>query len=186
MQKDYAEYSDKKLVKLLRSDEKEAERAFTELYRRYSSLIHTYCTYMLGHTDNAEDIFQETLIRFYKKVNDDYKDMNISGYLFKIARNLCYNYNRDKKYLLPVTGNELISDGKSTYEKNEMLDFIKKSIDLLDEKYREAFIMREIDGLQYKEIAEILDISLSGAKTRVVRAKEKLITILDPYLKGIY
>ena len=182
----YKEYKDSKLVKLMKGGKPASDGAFAELYRRYSSMIHTYCNYMMGGNDQAEDIFQETFIRFYKKINEDFKDMNISGYLFKIARNLCYNYNRDRKYTLPIEGDELVTDEKSVYEKNEMMDLIKKAIELLDYKYKEAFIMREVEGLQYKDIAAILDISLSGAKTRVVRAKEKLIEILDPYLKGIY
>lgn len=186
MSKEFKGYSDKKLIELMKGGKTESDAAFTELYRRYSSLIHTYCQHMMGASGQAEDIFQETFIRFYNKVKSDFDDSNIAGYLFKIARNLFYNYNRDKKFTLPIEGDDYILDEKPELEKNEMLDMIRKAIDLLDDKYKEAFIMREIEGLPYLEISEILEITLSGAKTRVVRAKEKLIEILEPYMKGIF
>lgn len=183
MLRKYSEYDDRKLVGLMKSRKAESDAAFSELYRRYSSIIHTYCRYMMRGNEQAEDIFQETFIRFFKKIKEDHPDTNVKSYLFTIARNLCYNYTRDKKITVPIEGDELSFDGNKEHDNNEMFDLIMMAVELLDDKYKEAFILRELDGLPYQEIANILAVTLSGAKTRVLRAKEKLVVILEPYMK---
>ena len=66
-----------------------------------------------------------------------------------------------------------------------MFSLIVQSLQLLDEKQRTAFVLREFEGLPYEEIAKICDTSLSNAKSRVFRAHKKLIEILQPYLKDL-
>jgi RNA polymerase sigma-70 factor (ECF subfamily) len=180
----YKTYSDRELVFLLRHNKKEGEAAFTELYNRYSSQVHAYCYRVLNNPDIAEDIFQETFIRFYQNVQDNHKDLNVPGFLITIARNLCLNYKRDKKIGVPVeeAKNLFYQDN---YEKKELLDLITRALDLLDDEYREVFILKEYAGMQYTEIAEILNISPVNAKTRVFRAKQKIKEILSPYLKDL-
>jgi RNA polymerase sigma-70 factor (ECF subfamily) len=62
---------------------------------------------------------------------------------------------------------------------------ITRSLDLLDDEYREAFILREYSGLSYKELAEVTGISVANAKSRVFRAKERIKHILKPVLKDL-
>jgi RNA polymerase sigma-70 factor (ECF subfamily) len=73
----------------------------------------------------------------------------------------------------------------TNYEQKELLDLITRSLDLLEDDYREAFVLREYSGLSYEEIAEVTGISLGNAKSRVFRAKQKIKSILNPYLKDI-
>lgn len=63
------------------------------------------------------------------------------------------------------------------------MELITTALELLPEDYREAFVLREYDGLPYNEIAELTGASLATAKIRVFRAKEKLRKILEPYLR---
>lgn len=184
MKQNYKTYSDRELVFLLRHNEREAEGAFTELYNRYSSQVHAYCYRVLNNPDVAEDIFQETFIRFYQNVKDNHKDLNVPGFLITIARNLCLNYKRDKKIGVPVeeARNLFYQDN---YDSKELLDLITRALDLLDEDYREVFILKEYAGMSYNEIAEILNITPVNAKTKAFRAKQKIKEILTPYLKDL-
>ncbi len=183
MFKKYSAYSDKELVLLL--DGKEHEAAFRELYHRYSALVHAYCLRVLNNQELAEDIFQETFIRFYNKINIERKNTNVPGFLITIARNLCLNYKRDVRPTVSMEGMDFPIHQDMSYEKKELLDLINTALDLLEFEYREAFVLREYDGIPYKEIAEICGITIGNAKSRVFRAKKKIREILAPYLNDL-
>lgn len=185
MQKNLTTYSDNELVGLIQSESDQTEQAFKELYDRYSSKIHAYCFRILNNSEQAEDIFQETFIKFFKKINDTFEAKNVQGYLITIARNLCLNSKRDKMATVPIDNLEFMFHTSQNYENKELLSLITTSLDLLDFDYKEAFILREYDGLSYKEIAQICSTTVNNAKSRVFRAKQKIKKILNPYLKDI-
>ena len=185
MSKEYKKYSDFELVNLLRTEKPKANLAFAELYNRHSSMLHAYCYKIIGDEDAAEDIFQESFIKFYQNVSNELPNSNIPGFLVKIARNLCLNYKRDKRPTVPIEDLDFIFQDSQNYEQKELLDLITRSLDLVEDDYKEAFILREYSGLSYDEIAEACNISLSNAKSRVFRAKQKLKSILQPYLKDL-
>jgi len=160
----------------------EAEAAFSELYQRYSGKIHAYCVKMLNDEDAAEDIFQDTFIRFYQNIDLKRNNVNVSSFLFTIARNLCYNFIRDKKQILSIENMDFSDDFKNPAEEKELLEMITMALDLISVKYKEAFILREYNDLSYEEIALLLELSVSNAKARVRRAKNKIREILEPYL----
>lgn len=185
MKSSYSIYNDRELVGFLRQgDHKQSEQAFTELYNRYSSQVHAYCMRVFNNEEQAEDIFQETFIRFFNSVRADMKDFNVPGFLITIARNLCLNYKRDKKSTVSIDEVDYL-----VYQDNpdntELLDLINRSLEVLDEQHREAFVMKEYGGLPYNEIAEILNITVVNAKSRVFRAKQKIKNILEPYMKDL-
>ncbi len=182
MKRNYRANSDRELVDLVRQGAAEAEPAFTELYHRYSSSVHSYCLRVLSNETAAEDIFQETFIKFYHNVRTDLNDFNVAGFIIKIARNLCLNYKRDMKANVSIDDvNTLVN--QENYEKKELLELINNSLELIDDDLRECFVLKEYSGLQYTEIAEVLNITVVNAKTRVFRAKQKIKNILEPYLK---
>jgi RNA polymerase sigma-70 factor (ECF subfamily) len=177
--------SDFELVKLLRTEKKSAEGAFTELYHRYSPMVNAYCLKIVGNQQQSDDIFQDTFIKFYQNVKEDFPQTNVPGFLIKIARNLCLNLKRDRKNNVPIEELEYLGVNDYNYENKELLELITMALDLLDFEYSEAFILREYDGLQYDEIAEITNTSVSNAKSRVFRAKQKIRDLLEPYLKDL-
>ncbi len=180
-----ASYSDVQLAEMLQASHKEAEIAFKELYDRYSSGVHAYCLRVLGDEDAAEDIFQETFIKFYKNVKSDHKSKNIQGFLITIARNLCLNHKRDKKNTVDVEKLDFYMHDNQNYEQKELLDLINTALELVEYDYREAFVLREYSGFSYQDIADACEISIANAKSRVFRAKQKIKEILQPYLKDL-
>jgi RNA polymerase sigma-70 factor (ECF subfamily) len=181
----YEKYTDEELVKFLKDGTETASGAFKVLYDRYSPVVHSYCVKVLGYGDDSDDLFQETFIKFYNNVTKETIKFNIKGYLLTIARNLCLNAKRNKKNNVSEEYLEFLYDDSQPYEQKELLDLITRTIELLDDEYREAFVLREYSGLEYSEIAELTGISLANAKSRVFRAKQKIKTILQPYLKEL-
>jgi RNA polymerase sigma-70 factor (ECF subfamily) len=102
-----------------------------------------------------------------------------------IARNMCLTHKtRQTKAYVPVEDFHLtVRD--VPYEHKELLQLIHASLELLPEDYREAFVLREYNGLSYQEIAEVIGESLEVVKIRIFRAKKKLRDILAPYLADL-
>ena len=182
MEKKTGYLNDIELFEMLAKDKKTAEKAFAELYSRYSQRIYAYCRKILGDKEEARDIFQETFVKFFQSAKEERVMTNVPAFLLRIARNLCVNTKRKEKssvsfeeYMVPAsnTGNE----------KEEMLDLIRHAQELLPDEYKEAFVLREYEGLSYAEIGEITGANMSTVKVRIFRAKQKLRELLTPYLK---
>ena len=185
MSRKLSKYEDEKLLKLMSGTKEEADSAFTEFYERYSSRIKGYCVVALNDEDQAEDIFQETFIRFYNNVKVENKVINVPGFLITIARNLILNYKRDKKQTVPIEDINLDFDNNNNYEKTELWELINMALDLLEFKYKEVFVLRELNNFSIKEIAEICNETVACVKSRVFRAHSKIQEILAPYLQDI-
>jgi RNA polymerase sigma-70 factor, ECF subfamily len=181
MSKGPDQYSDIELFEQLKLTNAQAEAAFTELYTRHSSRVFAYCRRILGDPSEAQDVFQDTFLRFYQSAKKTEEMTNIPAYLLKIARNLCLNCIRNNKKSVSFEEYHKLSKDPS-HEKTELLQLIMMSLELLPFDYREAFVLREYDGLSYAEIAEVVDATLSTVKIRVHRAKQKIREILAPYL----
>lgn len=185
MKNDLRKYSDEELVILICKKGKLSGKAFKVIYDRYSSNVHAYCTKVIGDPDVTEDIFQETFIKFYKNLKVDNARLNLHGFLITIARNLCLNYKRNKKVTVDITKMDFVKYDTQNYEETQLLEFINAAVDLLDDDHKEAFVLREYNGLSYSEISKQLKITDTNAKTRVFRAKKKIKKILEPYFKEL-
>ena len=185
MKPNYNRLSDDELADIICRRDKESEKAFIEVYNRYSKLIHNYCRKILVDGNQTEDIFQETFIKFYNKIQK-INSTNLKGFLMKIARNLCLNANRDYKTTTQIDDIDLKYSYNPDYDQKEMVELLKMAVDLLPSEFKESFILREYSGLEYDEIADQLDISIGSVRTRVYRAKQKIREILKPYLKDYY
>lgn len=182
----YSSTTDAELFERICKRASDAEYAFNELYNRYSARIYAYCLKVLGNKDQARDVFQDTFIRFYKSASEERSMTNVAGFLLTIARNLCLNHKRDTRPTTALDGLELPAPAHGvSYEESELLNLISLALDLLDAEHREAFILREYDGLSYQEIGEIVGTNEATAKTRAFRAKQKLRQILMPYLQDL-
>ncbi len=178
--------TDQGLCELIRGPKRDAEAAFTELFNRYSSRIHAYIYRILNQPELAEDVFQETFLRFHEAVKAGRPMTNVSGFLFTVAKNQCLNHKKtqSRRQMLPIQDFDF-PVGASNHESEELLQLVATALDLLDFDYREAFVLREYDGLSFAEVAEVTGASLATAKIRVHRAKNKIKQILKPYLKDL-
>jgi RNA polymerase sigma factor (sigma-70 family) len=180
-----SKYSDNELFVALKSEDKSVvESAFAEVYSRYSQRVYAYCLRVSGNEEDARDIFQEAFLKFYNSLVNVTQLDNLMGYLIKISRNLCLNHRRNKKTTVDFEDMNFFSNDEK-YEDKELLNLIAASLELLDIKHREAFVLRQYQGMTYKEIQSITGDSISAIKNRVWRAKEKIKEILSPYLEDL-
>lgn len=172
----------------LRASHPEAERAFAELYRRHAPRINAYCKRVLGSREESSDVFQETFARFYESAQTagERTMTNVPAYLLMIARNLCLQHKRNTRVTFRFEDYDSPDNHAARrIEENELLSLITTALELLDFEHREAFVLREYDGLSHQEIAEFLNANEATIRTRVHRAKQKIRQILSPYLHDL-
>lgn len=176
--------SNEELFRLLEADKESTEKVFTELYYRYAPQVFAYCRRFLNNHEEAQDVFQETFIKFHQSIEKRVPMTNLLGYLLTIARNQCYNLKRNERF--NITYDEYVTAMSDCREENDaLLDIIKRGIELLPDDLREIFILREYDGLSYSEIVSLTNANVNTIKVKLFRAKKKLRKILEPFLADL-
>ena len=159
------------------------------LYRKYSSDIVNWAFQIIKHRSIAEDIRQDMFVTIQKKLSEGesfrIKGKNLSGYLYKMTRNECLNWmrgNQSHSVRNQVYGEKLqqVTDPVCLEEK-ERLTRLGKAIEELSPKKKEAVQLILVDGLKYKEAAEITGTSVNTLKIQVRDGKEELMNKLKRF-----
>ncbi len=142
---------------------------------------------MLGYCPEADDVGQETFIRFYKSLHDFRGDSSIATYLTRIAINLSLNEikkRRRKKLFFPQSTDSVkdIID-ETEPEDVDLKKIVNKAIQQLEPTFRAVVVLRLVDGYSTKETADILKIPEGTVLSRLARAQKKLKALLMPYMK---
>lgn len=191
-----AEREDEELMILYAAGE---VAAFEILVSRHERAIFNFILRSVGRREVAEELLQETFLRIIKSAPKYQKTAKFTTWAYTIARNLCIDrarkYSKRKEYSLNQTvgGDDggatfldnLVDDeaasGGVDLEKKVFLERLKEALDELPEDQREVFVMREFSGLKFREIADILDIPVPTAKSRMRYALESLRAHLSAY-----
>lgn len=161
--------------------------AFAELVKRYEAQIAATVVGMLGNTPEADDVGQETFIRFYKSLPNFRGEAKIGTYLTRIAINLSLNElkKRKRKNIFSLfSGSSQEEDrikamaDEDKEEDRDTKEIVQRAIQLLEPSFRSVIVLRMIDGYSTKETAEILNIPLGTVLSRLKRAQQKLKKIL--------
>lgn len=169
--------------------------AFEVLLNRYEDGTITFCHSFVRDHAYAEDLAQETFLRVYRSAKRYKPVARFTTWLYKIAANLCINELKKGKLRKTISLDEpsgLDPNGTRILEKlagdqpqplteveqNELQRIISRAIDHLPDDQRTTLILVEYHRLNYKEIAEILDLTVSAIKMRVKRARENLREML--------
>lgn len=129
---------------------------------------------------DAEDILQEILFKIVSHIGCLKEEDKLQPWIYQIARNTVTDYYRRCKSGTLVSLSEDIIDEPEEIidESREIIKCLRSMINNLPEKYRQAIILSEFEGLTQRELAEKLGLSLSGAKSRVQRARKELKGLL--------
>ncbi len=173
---------------LMRAIQKGDMVAFNEMVDRYKDRLMNVIGRMLSSTEEAEDIVQETFVRVYQHRQSFNFQHCFSTWIYTIALNLARNELRKRKKfkfyeISDMQGNEseFAVEMKLPSRVPEVLEGAVKE---LPEKYRTAFLLRDVQELPYEEVAKILNVPLGTVKSRVNRARMMLRDKLQPKLEG--
>jgi RNA polymerase sigma-70 factor (ECF subfamily) len=164
------------------------EAAFERLVERYYQRIDRLAQQVVRQPMAAEDITQECFLRAYRALPRFRGDASFYSWLYRITINLCLNYLRRQTHQVSTEQDSKgytlssIDDPALVLETQERERLIRGAIDTLPAHYRVAIILRDLEGLSYQEIADILSIPLGTVKSRINFGKRLLRNALRPLL----
>lgn len=154
--------------------------SFNQLVERYQRAVYNLCLRMLGNAPAAEDATQDAFISAFRGI-DKLRGDNFKAWLFRIAANAC----RDRLRSLRRRPSTSLDDAPFEFEsdqpspedyamRQELGEEIKKAFTTLPPDQRLAVILRDIEGLDYEEIAQVTGSSLGTVKSRINRGRTRL------------
>jgi len=164
--------------------------ALEVLVKRYELKIINFVYRMVGDFDQAEDIAQEVFIRVYRH-RERYRPIaKFSTWLYTIATNLAKSELRRRSIFNPISLTLLKGERPSSSKKGpenallekELGEKIQEGIGRLKANYRVPLVLRDVEGLSYEEISEIVGCPLGTVKSRINRARLRLREMLNDYL----
>ena len=180
MSLNHGNLSDEELVLLCQKRLPGDPRAFTALVSRYEGRVLATCFRLMGNMQEAEDQAQEVFIRVYRGLFHFQGRSSFSTWLFQVTVNTCRTALKKRSRRPQVLEASLLNletylPSPETPEETTLThieqDTAQQALQMLNPEQRIILILRETNGLEYKEIAEILEINLSAAKMRVMRAR---------------
>jgi len=174
------------------------ERAFTELVVRYQTRLLNFVYRTIGDRERAEDLVQEVFVRVYRHLHRFDQAKKFSTWIYTIASNLAKNElrNRSRNPLVyfqalkkqwdtdhrPLQFEDTSSKPDDLYHKRHLRELVEWSVAQLPEHHRVVFVLRELEGKSYEEIADITGCNLGTVKSRLNRARTNFATIITPRL----
>lgn len=183
--KSYSNLTDQQLIPLFKGGD---EDAYTEIFSRYTRLLVAHAYRLLGDQDEANDVVQDVWLTLWQKRSELEFKTAISSYLYTAVRNRIFNRMAHLKHVAKYADSiiNFMEDGfvlaDDALREKEFAAVIENEINALPAKMREIFLLHKRDELNYKEIAERLEISDKTAKQQVYNAtkilKSKLTLLL--------
>ena len=160
--------------------------AFNAAIGDHADGLKTFATRMLGDRVAAEDIAQDAFLALYRHL-EQVPQTAFRPWLYRVARNLCLDVLRRRKFKLrlfrdvatreddrdPVAADDFGNTPEEDAESRELEEAIQAAIAALPTRFRETFVLCEMQGLSYEDAAAILDCPIKTISTRLFRARQR-------------
>ncbi|MDR3394218.1 MAG: RNA polymerase sigma factor RpoE [Parasulfuritortus sp.] len=185
---------DRQLVERARQGDK---RAFELLVEKYQRRLHRLLSRMVRDAEEVEDIAQETFIKAYRALPNFRGDAAFYTWLYRIGVNTAKNYLAGRKKAMPTISDQAMDDDDDPDERLVAQDHstpetelmskqialaVNEAVQALPEELRSAITLREMEGLSYEEIAELMSCPIGTVRSRIFRAREAIAAKLRPML----
>ncbi|MGH7699960.1 MAG: sigma-70 family RNA polymerase sigma factor [Gemmatimonadales bacterium] len=173
-------------------------QAFGTLVDRYQTRLLNFINRTIGDRERGEDLVQEVFIRVFRHLHRFDQTKKFSTWIYTIASNLAKNElrNRSRNPLVlfqtikkhweadhrPLQFEDTTARPDDLYRKRYLKDAVEQCVQHLPEHHREVFILRELEGKSYHEIAEITGCNLGTVKSRLNRARNSFAQLIGPLI----
>lgn len=178
-------------------------KAMEWLILKYQNRIYNVTLKMCGNPDDAAELTQEAFVKVIESINKFQGKSSFYTWLFRIAVNLTLNHcqrtsrtatrsldaeesgqeGAAKQYLKDFLSDENAADPAVLAQSRELCELAKQSLLKLDEPQRAVIVLRDIEGMNYNDIADVLNIELGTVRSRLSRARSHVRDILEAMLK---
>ncbi|MBN2796038.1 MAG: sigma-70 family RNA polymerase sigma factor [Clostridia bacterium] len=166
--------------------------SFEQLIKSYQKMAYNVAYRVMGNEEDAKDMTQEALIKVYKNLKSFRMDASFSTWLYRIVMNTCKDALRKNKTKVISLDQPLdTGDGEMQWEiedeglkpdeqlvQKETQNEVQKALQLVGENNRIVLVLRDIKGLSYSEISDIIDVPEGTVKSRLNRGRQELKEIL--------
>ena len=176
-----------------------SEAAFDCLVGHYHALVYNLLHGMLGDTADAADATQEVFLKAFRGMQKFRRGSSLKTWLYRIAIREALNQRRwwwrHRRREVPIEVEE--GEGSRTMDfpdgqdspfdclvTRELQAVVQQALASIPEVFRSAVILRDLEGLSYEEVAEVLEVSVGTVKSRILRGRRALVEVLRPQLNG--
>jgi len=156
--------------------------AFGDLVARHQGGLVRYLTHMVSNVSDAEDVAQDTLLRAHRALKDFRGQSSFKTWLYQIATNAARTHLDKRRTRREDQPDELerleVASGEQVERRIVAHDQLRRALAELPEEWREAVLLRDIEGLEYREIALALDIPIGTVESRIFRGRQRLKQIV--------
>ena len=159
--------------------------AFEEVYRTHAGRLYSVACRLVGNQADAEDLLQEIFLAAHRKLDSFRGDSALGTWLYRLATNLCLDHLRSKAVRTSQLTDALedepgLSDATSRglAERTVARMDLERALAKLPEGCRAAFVLHDIEGLEHREVAEILGVAEGTSKSQVHKARLRLRSLL--------
>lgn len=159
------------------------EQAFEEFYQQFSGMIYNLTLRYSGNPELARDLSQEVLLRIYRSLGKFKGRSSLKTWTYRVCINLCRSRlgrrTLDTYSLTRESGAEIeLTDPRRGPEERAIARSevvrLGEALPRIDPVYREALLLRDLEGLSYQEIAEVLNVPIGTVRSRIARGRERL------------
>ena len=165
-------------------------QAFGELVERYKRRAYYAALGMVGSHEDALDLSQEAFARAFRARRSLDPEQSFYTWLYQIIRRLCFNFRRDRRtrqrrlkeaapWLISQASNRAEASPARQLELDELRTRVRKAIEGLPDREREVLVLREFEGLRYREIADLLGIPIGTVMSRLYSARRSLAEAME-------
>ena len=194
---DSVEEEDSQLVERAQDGDRDA---FQKLVKRYQDKVYSICYGKLKDEQDSLDVSQDVFVKVFRYLENFNHESSFYTWLYRITVNTCIDYLRKQsrraqvdyddtiKRDEDVEGNDLLMPSKlgvnpdKAFDRKELREKMLEALESLSEKHRTILNLREVEGLSYKEMAEVLEISKGTVMSRLYHARQYFQEALEEYL----
>ena len=153
-------------------------RAAEALFSRHQDYVYRLCFGMLGHSQDAEDAAQESFVRALSRLESFRGGSAFRTWLHRVTVTTCLDQMRRRKCTVPLDETPEMEEPKSAMPMTRLE--VEEALAHLDPGERAALVLREIEGLSYTEMAEMLDCTVEAVRSRLYRARQHFRRVYAP------
>ncbi len=189
---------DAELVRQVKGGRSEA---YGELVRKYQDRVFNTCWRICGHLEDARDLTQEAFLKAFENLDSFRERSGFYTWIFRVAVNLALSHQRkaarrhvvsldaggsatgtQAEALAKQAGHASHNDPARAASDSELQGCVVRALQALDDDHRAVIVLRDLEGLDYQEIAEILEVRLGTVKSRLHRARMAVHEAMPPAL----
>lgn len=167
-----------------------SQAAFDQLVALFEQPVYRFVYRLIDDPADAPDVTQEVFIKVFRKIDSFRGDCSLKTWVYRIAINEAANrrrwFSRHRRNTISIDGEENGAPAENswfvdrrespfdTVQRKQVMDIIQKCLRGVDPRLRSAVVLRDLEGLEYSEIASVLDVPLGTVKSRILRGREAL------------